>query len=758
MSCPDITHGDEGEERYQFRRSCCRIVLDLKPFEHFPIYSHLSDIATAILDGDTPVIVSAETGSGKSLGIGAVMAQRLFTDKSGRMVFISCPTRMAVNGIKESMKHFFPEVTNNDRIFGYSQNRIVEYSRKSRGGRYNTSVVYCTTRHLINVLLNMMSDSKQHEELSKLVVVVDEAHHQNSDNRVLLLLCAYIYQTVTARQFKMVIASATMQNAPIQDLFERDVIPRVWEIPGRLFPIVKIYNERSYTFKEKAMLLKGTAQKVMRIMKKRSPGTILVFVSGESEINSVMDSIQESKTTVEILRAYGSMPSEEYDRLFAPLPEMTWRIVISTNVSETSVTIPGVKYVVDTGTMKQLYADLHGSKLMEVNCSMTSIIQRMGRAGRLEEGQYYAMFNRDFEESLAPTDGNEFDRMDPDEYVLLLFSHHLSSETVSQILRIEPTIFTRRLEHMIRMGVLEMGDDDEPIVTELGSRIVDFPVSMSSAVALCKADESSTTVRLMTALTVALMESASGNEYRWFPYDKRKGAERAEYIAMHFSRFQGRTDIETNWKYYLGYMLEGSAYNENEYFKFTMKTNLNNKLLRQATSTFRTLVSQMFHLPYREVDRKVFDELLDKDEIGFDYHEMSKSEKSDWSSVDFNPELIFSVTDNLIAGYQEEIFVYNKRYNTFRVEDGGIVRPYKIDSKRCYCWGWVGYPPYAYHDRDWNAGYMIGVNPRVGDVIDVDKCLVLCPMSFSTPNGSMMYTASWILPIRPEVEDSTDST
>jgi HrpA-like RNA helicase len=232
------------------------------------------------------------------------------------------------------------------------------------------------------------------------VVIVDEAHERSLNIDFILGL---LKRVLEARgDFKVIISSATINAEVFSEYFGGCPVVR---IDTQMFPVSLIYDvpEEAKTDKERdeAMLRKIT-QIIERVVSDRRGGDILVFLAGEKHIKDCAALLRATafQRRLMIMPLYSRLSKEEQELVFIPTPRGKTKVIISTNIAETSVTINGVTSVIDCGLAKLNYYNprAYTSSLVEGPISKSSCNQRKGRAGRTQPGSCYRLYSKkDFE-------------------------------------------------------------------------------------------------------------------------------------------------------------------------------------------------------------------------------------------------------------------------------------------------------------------------------------------------------------------------
>ena len=177
-------------------------------------------------------------------------------------------------------------------------------------------------------------------------------------------------------------------------------IAPVFRVPGRTFPV-----EVMYTKEPELDYLQSAIQTTLQVNENEPDGDILVFLTGQEEIETARAVLQETQSQhpMAVLPLYASMPPAQQSLVFDAVPDGIRKVVLATNVAETSLTIPGVRYVIDTGMCKQkVYNPRLGMDSLQVTLiSQAQAIQRTGRAGRTGPGKCYRLYTqRAFEDEM----------------------------------------------------------------------------------------------------------------------------------------------------------------------------------------------------------------------------------------------------------------------------------------------------------------------------------------------------------------------
>ncbi|KAK6361357.1 putative ATP-dependent RNA helicase dhr2 [Orbilia blumenaviensis] len=370
-----------------------------------PIWEFQNEIRTTIRDSDTMVLVG-ETGSGKSTQIGQFllsqpyMSRMISADgkKYGGCIAITQPRRVAAISLAQRVSSEMGTVLGNE--VGY----CVRFDNVSNA---TTKIRYLTDGMLLNEILH---DS----ELSRYsVVVVDEAHERSVSTDLGMGLLKGIVEARRKKKvpLKLIVMSATLDvekmanyvggGSSSVDTSEEPPPAPICRIPGKIFPVEVFYTPSPIDNFQTA-----AAKTIFQVHYQHPcPGDILVFSTGSEEIEELASMVEElalqmepDKPKLNVMRLYASLDPAEQQKVFVKGNPKERKVIISTNIAETSVTVSGVRHVIDCGKvkMKRFRHQLGIESLLVTNISQASAQQRKGRAGREAPGTCYRLYTEKF--------------------------------------------------------------------------------------------------------------------------------------------------------------------------------------------------------------------------------------------------------------------------------------------------------------------------------------------------------------------------
>ena len=457
----------------------------LKQRAALPIWDHREAIRRALREEDVLILVG-EPGSGKSTQV----PQFLRTETWCRgMIAITEPRRVAATTLAHRVAGEAGTPLGNGFTgeVGYS----VRFEHNVPRG---TKIKFLTEGMLLQELLR----DPGLEQYS--CVIVDEVHERSVDADLLLGFLKQI-QTVGRESrggvpLKVVVMSATADVEKLEGFFSGgadDPKVRVLQIPGRQHPVGIAHTPEPVPDTQDALI-----KTIFKINKQEPSGDILAFLIGQEEIESAQRLIeQEAKAlpsnvpSVVVFPLFGQMSIEAQHQAFQPVREAnTRKVVLATNIAETSVTVPGVKYVVDCGwvKVKQFRSRLGMESLLAKPISKSSAIQRTGRAGREGPGQCYRLYTEEsYDKDLREIDLPEMLRTDVLGAVLTMKARGIDDILAFPLMDMPDTeSIEKALDHLWRLGALRESDG---AITEIGRKMSLFPVSAPFArVLLAAAD------------------------------------------------------------------------------------------------------------------------------------------------------------------------------------------------------------------------------------------------------------------------------
>lgn len=340
--------------------------------KHLPVYQHRQEILDALSDNQV-IVVESPTGSGKTTQIPLILHEAGYTNHG--IVGVTQPRRIATLSVSEFITKQL------DAVPGYIGYKM----RFSDTTERNTRIKVMTDGIL---LMELKADPLLS---SYSVMLVDEAHERSLNIDFVLGLLKRVLKE--RPDFKVIVSSATINTKIFSDFFDKAPII---SIDARIHPVdiqykpLKNYNDSDEMFD----LIVSTVFKQVR----DSHGDVLIFLPGEFDIKTCMQNLLKSNFSKQllVLPLFGRLSKEEQERVFIPTPAGKTKVVIATNIAETSVTIDGITMVIDSGIAKINYYNQKNftSSLISLPISRSSCEQRAGRAGRTAPGVCVRLYSK----------------------------------------------------------------------------------------------------------------------------------------------------------------------------------------------------------------------------------------------------------------------------------------------------------------------------------------------------------------------------
>ena len=420
-----------------------------------PVFKLRNELIKAITENQV-LIVIGDTGSGKTTQMTQYLVEKGFA-VNGK---IGCtqPRRVAAMSVAKRVSE---EV-------GCRVGQQVGYTIRFEDCTSSSTIIkYMTDGMLLRECL-LDPDLRAYS-----VILLDEAHERTINTDVLFGL---MKKTVQRRpDLKLIVTSATLEAEKFSAYFFH--CP-VFTIPGRAFPV-----EIMYTKEPESDYLEAALITVMQIHVSEPPGDILLFLTGQEEIDTSCEILYErmkalGPTVPEliILPVYSALPSEMQTRIFEPAPPGGRKVVIATNIAETSITIDGIYYVVDPGFVKQkcFNPKLGMDALVVTPISQSQARQRAGRAGRTGPGKCYRLYTEHaFRNEMLVNSVPEIQRTNLATTVLMLKALGINDLLHFDFMDPPPLqALVQAMQQLYNLSAL----DNEGLLTRLGRRMAEFPL------------------------------------------------------------------------------------------------------------------------------------------------------------------------------------------------------------------------------------------------------------------------------------------
>lgn len=412
------------------------------------------------LEQNQVIVIAGDTGCGKSTQVPQYLLQanyaKIACTQPRRIACISLAKRVGY----ETLNEYGTEI-------GYQ----IRFEKKKTAA---TRVVFLTE----GLLLRQVSTDPSLSTYD--VVVLDEVHERHLHADFLLGVVKCLIQQ--RKDLKVILMSATINIKLFQEYFNGEA--PVIQVPGRLYPIQLKYMPVP-CIEQSDRLNPAPYVRILQLIDKKYPnnerGDLLIFLSGIKEITIVVEACREyaeKGSNWIVLPLHSTLSLADQDKVFDYAPDGVRKCIVSTNIAETSVTIDGVRFVVDSGKVKEMQYDpvCKMQRLKEFWISRASAEQRKGRSGRTGPGVCFRLFSESEYKALTPFSTPEIQRVPLDSIVLQMVSMGLPD--VRKFPFIEPPPRESLEESVMVLKAQNALNDDESL-TVTGQMLANLPVDVS---------------------------------------------------------------------------------------------------------------------------------------------------------------------------------------------------------------------------------------------------------------------------------------
>ncbi|KAH9060020.1 P-loop containing nucleoside triphosphate hydrolase protein [Lactarius vividus] len=450
--------------------------------DRLPIAKHRDSLMHCV-ENHQVVIVIGHTGCGKTTQIPQYLHESGWSS-GGRVIACTQPRRVAVTSVAARTAHEMGSIVGEEA--------------------------------LIDPLLSRFS-----------VIMVDEAHERSVYTDLLLAILKKICRKRPS--LRVIVSSATLDATAFLEFFSslpEPIDSRIVSLEGRAYPVQIAYlDQPTDDYVRKA------AETVISIHRQHGRGDILVFLTGREEIDRCLEELMDAISSLPDKRPYlrpvalhSGLSMSEQMQVFEPTPPDSRKVVVATNIAEASITIEGVKFVVDCGFVKVIDTaylsygtaltisikirtfdgSIGLSSLKVVPVSQASAIQRAGRAGRTSEGLCYRLYPFSTYNQLSTVAIPEISRTELSSAILQLKALGIDNFMKLQWLTIPPSdAIAQSFSSLVIHSII----DDDGRMTSLGSKVAEIPLDVKAACVLLnshhfRCGEEILTILAMTAVQV----------------------------------------------------------------------------------------------------------------------------------------------------------------------------------------------------------------------------------------------------------------
>ncbi|KAK4589753.1 hypothetical protein RGQ29_020362 [Quercus rubra] len=477
-----------------------------KQRQRLPVYKYRTAILYLVETHATSIIVG-ETGSGKTTQIPQYLKEAGWAD-GGRVIACTQPRRLAVQSVAARVAE----------EMGVKLGEEVGYTIRFEDlTNTNTTTIKFLTD---GVLLREMMDDPLLTKYS--VIMVDEAHERSISTDILLGLLKKIQRR--RPELRLIISSATIEAKSMSAFFQASKRRRGLEgeeLGPRMEPAILSVEGRGFNvqihFAEEPVsdYVQAVVSTVLSIHNQEPMGDILVFLTGQDDIDTAVKLLNEEAQSngkkssgLIVLPLYSGLSRAEQELIFTPTPRGKRKVVISTNIAETSLTLEGIVYVVDSGFSKQRFynpiSDIEN--LVVAPLSKASARQRAGRAGRVRPGKCYRLYTEEYFVNEMSAEGiPEMQRSNLVSCVI-----QLKALGIDNILGFDwpaspsPEAMIRALEVLYSLGVL---DDDAKLTTPAGFQVAEIPLEPMISKMILSSNELGCSEEILTIAATLSIQS-----------------------------------------------------------------------------------------------------------------------------------------------------------------------------------------------------------------------------------------------------------
>ncbi|URG53726.1 ATP-dependent helicase HrpB [Pectobacterium quasiaquaticum] len=489
-----------------------------------PVSAVLDDVITA-LHTAPQVLLNAPTGAGKSTWLPLQLLQQ--GNLNGRIIMLE-PRRLAAKSVAWRLA----------QQLGEEPGKTIGYRMRSESCVSDATRLEVVTEGMLTRLL------QQDAELQGVALIILDEFHERSVQADLALALLLDVQQGLRDDLKLLIMSATLDNARLATLLP-DAVCVVSE--GRNYPVARCYAPLN----SQERFEEGVARQVRRLLCEEE-GSLLLFLPGVAEIRRVQSLLENSVSSeTDLCPLYGALTLAEQQRAILPAELGRRKVVLATNIAETSLTIEGIRLVMDSGLERVASFDVKSgvTRLVTQRISQASMVQRAGRAGRLSPGICWHLCSREQAERAAAQSEAEILNSDLSSVWLDLLQWGCTD--VTQLTWLDtppaPALYAAR-QLLCQLGIT----DEQGRLTAEGRKIAALGSDARLATMLYAASQQNSDALATAGCLAAILEepprSGSINLADWLHRPLPHWLRRAKQLTRRLSTAPGRIDsVEADW-------------------------------------------------------------------------------------------------------------------------------------------------------------------------------------------------------------------
>lgn len=496
-----------------------------------PVYGCRNELLRLINENNI-IIVVGETGSGKT----TQLTQYLYEDgRYHRRGIIACtqPRRVAAMSVAQRVS----------QEMGVKLGQEVGYTIRFEDLTSDKTIIKYMTD---GILLRETLSDRDLDAYS--AIIMDEAHERSLNTDILFGILREV--SANRNDLKLIITSATMDSAKFSQFFAN--VP-VFTIPGRTFPVEILHSKNPVEDYVAAAVSESVR---LHLTHKDEQGDIMIFMPGQEEIEVTCDKIKERLEDLEkqvedgeigklkILPMYSSLSAEKQSEVFKETKDGARKCVVATNIAETSLTVDGIRYVIDSGfsRLKVFLPGMGIDALLVYPISQANATQRSGRAGRTGPGRCIRLYTEtQFRHELLVSAVPEIQRSNLSNVILLLKS--LGVDDILSFHFMDPPPRDNIYNSMYQLWMLEALDNQGQL-TNLGRDMANFPVDPKMSKMLLESSDMGCSTEVL--IIVAML---SGPSVFYRPKGREQESDRArEKFFIHESDHLTLLNIYRHWE------------------------------------------------------------------------------------------------------------------------------------------------------------------------------------------------------------------
>ncbi|CAF1038377.1 unnamed protein product, partial [Didymodactylos carnosus] len=568
---------------FELKRIHMHLVREVKRLKlHLPIYAKRTEIIGQVKQNQV-LILKADTGSGKSTQTMQYLCDADLTHNG--QIICTQPRKLAARMLAARVAEEYGCKVGEEVDFHVGGDRCRRTNDNITKIKFVTDTLFLNEYQKDPMLKNYS------------IVVIDEAHERKIDTD---LVFGIMKQCLRKRKdLKLIVMSATLDMKLLKNYFSPEFSCGTLEIGGRTFPI-----EDQYLDEDVENYVQAAVAKAIEIHQSSEVGDILTFLTGPDEIDLAIEEIQKKLSNVQnfiALSLHGKLAQEDSAKVFEKIPNKR-KIIFSTNVAETSITIDGIQHVIESGMVKEtMWDDKRKMQVLKVGqITKSSVKQRRGRAGRTSSGKCYHLYTLETYESLDTCPRAEILCTQPTMAILKL--KNLGIDDAKTFEWLESPSLASITEAHTTLEWLNAIDPKSGKLTEVGRRMAKLAVDPKLAAMLFKGQELNC---LPHVLIIAGMLSVS--QSLWWTGKDEKARQSAAESRAEFSHESG--DHITLLRVYLKW----NSVSKNHRNQWCKDRNIMAKQMKRADNFIGDISRQMkFEMPKTEVVEDVNPELINQ--------------------------------------------------------------------------------------------------------------------------------------------------